>query len=111
MGEKFGRKILLLAGGVVMFLSLLAATILAKVMENMGDDLTPEEQAHKKTLGYVLLVFVCVYAFGFGPWGAVPWVYPSEIFPMDVKERAMSTSVFSQWIANFLIAFMVPAQV
>merc|ERR1711972_1153005 len=39
------------------------------------------------------------------------WVYPSEIFPMDVKEKAMSTSVGSQWLANFLIAFLVPYQV
>merc|ERR1711988_1007964 len=65
----------------------------------------------KHTYGYLLVVAVCIYAIGFGPWGVIPWVYPSEIFPMDVKEKAMSTSVFSQWIANFLIAFLVVQQV
>merc|ERR1712232_1392461 len=54
---------------------------------------------------------VCIYAIGFGPWGAVPWVYPSEIFPMDVKEKALSTSVCSQWLANFVIAYLAPQQV
>merc|ERR1712061_411255 len=34
-----------------------------------------------------------------------------EIFPMDVKEKALSTSVGSQWLANFVIAYVVPQQV
>merc|ERR1712136_149598 len=59
-----------------------------------------------------LLLLVCLYMSAFAiSWGGVPWVYPSEIFPMSVKEKAMSTSVFSQWVANFLIAYLVPQQV
>eukprot|EP00929_Paragymnodinium_shiwhaense_P115074 TRINITY_DN8368_c0_g1_i1.p2 TRINITY_DN8368_c0_g1~~TRINITY_DN8368_c0_g1_i1.p2 ORF type:complete len:195 (-),score=49.63 TRINITY_DN8368_c0_g1_i1:407-991(-) len=49
-------------------------------------------------------------AFAVG-WGGTPWIYPSEIFPMDIKEKAMSTSVASQWVANFAIAYIVPQQV
>mmetsp|Transcript_88275 Transcript_88275/g.236786 ORF Transcript_88275/g.236786 Transcript_88275/m.236786 type:complete len:168 (-) Transcript_88275:7-510(-) len=30
---------------------------------------------------------------------------------MAVKEKALSTSVFSQWSANFLVAYVVPLQV
>merc|ERR1711937_120734 len=51
---------------------------------------------------------MAVFSLG---WGATPWVYPSEIFSMETKEKALSTSVASQWIANFVIAFMVPLQV
>lgn len=29
---------------------------------------------------------------------------------MDVKEKAISTSVFSNWVANCLIAILVPIQ-
>lgn len=63
-------------------------------------------------LGTCLMFCLCGYimAFGIG-WGGVCWVYPSEIFPMDVKEKALSTSVGSQWLANFMVAFIVPYQV
>jgi len=105
--DTWGRRFLLLLGGAVMFVSLGVAAILAKMIKDMGDD-DPETA---KTYGYILVVAVCIYAMGFGPWGIVPWVYPSEIFPMDVREKAMSTSVTSQWGANFLIAFLVVGQV
>jgi len=107
-----GRRILLLLGGGVMTVSMTVAAVLAKMIADMGDvSDDPALKETQKTYGYLLVVAVCIYAIGFGPWGAVPWVYPSEIFPMDVKEKAMSTSVFSQWGANFLIAFMVVGQV
>merc|ERR1712070_617045 len=110
--DVWGRRILLLMGGGVMTVSMGVAAVLAKMIDDMGDvshdDSLKETQ---KMYGYMLVVAVCIYAIGFGPWGAVPWVYPSEIFPMDVKEKAMSTSVFSQWGANFLIAWMVVGQV
>merc|ERR1712113_975595 len=55
-------------------------------------------------------VIALVYAFGFqAAWGAIPWVYPSEIFSMAEKERAISLSVFFQYGANALIAVVTPA--
>jgi sugar porter (SP) family MFS transporter len=114
--DVWGRRLLLLVGGAVMFISLGVAAILAKMINDLkldpSDDACPAESADTcTTYGYILVVAVCIYAMGFGPWGIVPWVYPSEIFPMDVKEKAMSTSVTSQWGANFLIAFLVVGQV
>merc|ERR1719326_1460103 len=110
--DTWGRRILLLMGGGVMTVSMTVAAVLAKMIDDMGDvshdDSLKETQ---KMYGYMLVVAVCIYAIGFGPWGAIPWVYPSEIFPMDVKEKAMSTSVFSQWIANFIIAYWCVVQV
>jgi len=103
--DVWGRKILLLGGGIIMSLSMGTAALLAKLINDNPDS------PNNPTLGLGLVVAVCIYAIGFGPWGAVPWVYPSEIFPMDVKEKAMSTSVTSQWGANFLIAFLVVWQV
>jgi sugar porter (SP) family MFS transporter len=110
--DVWGRRILLLLGGAVMTVSMTVAAILAKMIHDMGDvSHDPSLKETQTMYGYMLVVAVCIYAIGFGPWGAVPWVYPSEIFPMDVKEKAMSLSVFSQWGANFLIAWMVVGQV
>eukprot|EP00450_Noctiluca_scintillans_P021179 CAMPEP_0194520284 /NCGR_PEP_ID=MMETSP0253-20130528/54194_1 /TAXON_ID=2966 /ORGANISM="Noctiluca scintillans" /LENGTH=561 /DNA_ID=CAMNT_0039364499 /DNA_START=34 /DNA_END=1719 /DNA_ORIENTATION=+ len=102
--DRWGRRTLLLIGASAMCLFLSAATWLAWEIEG-----SPES---RPLLGCCLLACVCLYMCSFAiAWGGVPWVYPSEIFPMSVKEKAMSTSVFSQWLANFLIAFLVPQQV
>merc|ERR1712224_1144957 len=50
----------------------------------------------------VIMMWLAPFAFGLG-YGGGAWVYPTELFPMDVKEKAMSTSVFSQYFANFLM--------
>merc|ERR1719235_2050222 len=82
------------------------AAVLAYQLDGMDDG------PRKTTYGWGLLICVCWYMTSFAiGWGGVPWVYPSEIFPMEAKEKALSTSVFSQWVANFLIAFIVPQQV
>merc|ERR1719436_2191046 len=103
MIDRFGRRPLLLVGSAAMFAWMLVAAIIAIQMEVYDN---------REGMGPALLVCLCGYAASFGiGWGGVCWVYPSEIFPMDVKEKAMSTSVGSQWLANFLIAFLVPYQV
>merc|ERR1712241_1390911 len=59
--------------------------------------------------GIIALLMVLIYAFGFqAAWGAIPWVYPSEIFSMVEKERAISLSVFFQYGANAVIAVGTP---
>lgn len=58
-------------------------------------------------LGWMLLLAAMMTNFGFAlGWGGGAWVYPTEIFPMDVKERAISTSVFSQYFGNFVVVFV-----
>lgn len=104
MIDRYGRRTLLLAGAGAMFLCLCVAGWLAHAIRTWASSNT--------ALGWGLLVCVSLYMVAFAvSWGAVPWIYPSEIFPMSIKEKAMSTSVCSQWIANFVIAFITPLQV
>jgi len=101
--DSWGRRFLLLlsAGGMSIFVT--AAAICATLIGG--------EQS-SVAVGWALLICICGYcvafSLGFGP---IAWLYPSEIFPMDVKERALSFSVFSQWFGNFVIACIVPQQV
>lgn len=106
--DVWGRRFLLLLGGAIMTASMTVAAVLAKMIYDIEDDPTMADT--RKTYGYMLVAAVCCFALGFGPWGTIPWVYPSEIFPMDVKEKAMTTSVCSQWVANCAIAFLVLPQ-
>lgn len=110
--DKKGRRPLLLFGAVGMFVFMAAAGIVAQFMLYDVDASKLVRTSQEVVGGWLLLALVCMYFMSFAiAWGGIPWVYPAEIFPMDVKEKALSTSVFSQWIANWLIAFITPKQV
>jgi len=101
----YGRRVLLLAGAMGMCVFMFISAYLANAIDSA------EEGANVSTQGWILFFCLCSYMASFAiGWGGVPWVYPSEIFPMDVKEKCLSVSVFCQWLANFAIATGVPFQ-
>ena len=57
----------------------------------------------------VALVFMLVYIAGFAvSWGPVTWVLFSEIFPNQIRGKAMALAVAAQWIANYLVSWTFP---
>jgi MFS transporter, SP family, xylose:H+ symportor len=56
-----------------------------------------------------LLIFVITYiacfAFSVGP---VTWIVLSEIFPSDMRARAMAACTAALWIANFIVSQTFP---
>lgn len=104
--DQWGRRALLLIGAIGMTVFISGAGIFSLCISVLDVD-----KDTSSGLGWGVLICVCCYiAFFAIGWGGVPWVYPSEIFPMDVKEKALSTSTFTQWAANFVIAYIVPLQ-
>jgi hypothetical protein len=52
---------------------------------------------------------LCIYMAGFQfAWGIVPWVYPSEIFSMNERTKAMNLAVFAQYTVNSTIYVISP---
>jgi hypothetical protein len=59
--------------------------------------------------GMVALVAMLVYTAGFAvSWGPVTWVLLSEIFPNQIRGKAMAVAVAAQWIANYLVSWSFP---
>nr|NP_001106319.1 uncharacterized protein LOC100127272 [Xenopus laevis]AAI54994.1 LOC100127272 protein [Xenopus laevis] len=59
--------------------------------------------------GIITMVCLCIYGLGFQlAWGMIPWIYPSEIYSMAERDRAVSLSVFWQYIFNAVIVFATP---
>ncbi|KAI5005145.1 hypothetical protein ZWY2020_032388 [Hordeum vulgare] len=96
--DRFGRRTLLILGGVQMFLSevLIGGIMAAK----LGD-----EGQVSRTYAVVLIFLIGVYSTGFGwSWGPLSWLVPSEIFPLEVRSAGQSITVASGFVFTILVA-------
>ncbi|MCD6596494.1 MAG: sugar porter family MFS transporter, partial [Bacteroidales bacterium] len=90
--DKFGRKPLMIIGGIGMAVSMLL----------LGFSFYLEK------VGIGALIFMLLYTASFAmSWGPVTWVLLSEIFPNSIR-GAMSIAVAAQWIANLIISWTFP---
>ena len=92
--DKIGRKRLLLIGSLLMGISLVALGICFNFhyFEN-----------------YIILISLLVYVGSFSAtWGAVAWVYLSEIFPNRIRGLALSVATLALWLADFIVTYTFP---
>jgi SP family xylose:H+ symportor-like MFS transporter len=91
--DHFGRKPLQIIGALVM----------AIAMVTLGANFWLGGH------GMIALVAMLVYTAGFAvSWGPVTWVLLSEIFPNQIRGKAMAVAVAAQWIANYLVSWSFP---
>jgi SP family arabinose:H+ symporter-like MFS transporter len=92
--DKVGRRKFLLAGSVLMGVSLVTVGLCFhfRYFDN-----------------YVVLGGMLIYVGAFGcTLGAVTWVYLSEIFPNRVRGLALSVATLSLWVADFIVTYTFP---
>lgn len=41
-------------------------------------------------------------------WGPIPWLLGAEIFPLRARAKGMALSTSTNWVSNFIIAFITP---
>ncbi|KAI0794026.1 MFS monosaccharide transporter [Fomes fomentarius] len=96
--ERFGRRSLLLWGAALMCVCEFLVAII-------GVTISTENQSGQKAL----IALVCIYIAGFAStWGPIAWVITGEIFPLNVRAKAMSLSVASNWLWNWAIGYATP---
>ncbi|MCD6354593.1 MAG: D-xylose transporter XylE [Prolixibacteraceae bacterium] len=91
--DKFGRKPLQIIGalGMATFMFALGFTFFFQ------------------KIGIGALIFMLGYVACFAmSWGPVTWVLLSEIFPNQIRGRAMAVAVAAQWISNYLVSWTFP---
>ena len=85
--EKFGRRSLLLWGAVVM-------TVCEYLVAIIGVTITIDNKSGQQAL----IALVCIYIAAFAStWGPIAWVITGEIFPLNIRAKAMSMSTASNW--------------
>ncbi|HET6168699.1 MAG TPA: D-xylose transporter XylE [Terracidiphilus sp.] len=91
--DRFGRRPLQIVGALVM----------AGSMISLGSAFWLGGR------GMVALICMLVYTAGFAvSWGPVTWVLLSEIFPNQIRGKAMAVAVAAQWIANYIVSWTFP---
>ncbi|EIW82521.1 general substrate transporter [Coniophora puteana RWD-64-598 SS2] len=101
--DKWGRRVFLLVGSVA-----LAASLSIVGGLQFYSDALPEG-FNRIPAADGLFFGVCLYLFFFGAtWGPGPWLLGAEIFPLRARAKGMSLSTGTNWLFNFIIAFITP---
>lgn len=89
--DRLGRRPLLLSGTALAAIALLITSLLFNT----------SFFGHK----YVLLLSFAIYIMGYCvSVGSLFWVIIAEIYPLDIRARAMSIATVAQWSGNFIVA-------
>ncbi|KAI8289918.1 hypothetical protein K4K60_007384 [Colletotrichum sp. SAR11_57] len=99
--DRWGRKKVLIIGGVGMGVSQLIVGTLYAVYK--------DSWASNKSAGWAAAVFVWTYIANFAfSIGCVNWIVPSEIFPPGVRSQAVGLAIGTNWLSNFIVALITP---
>ncbi|XP_047157674.1 sugar transport protein 5-like [Vigna umbellata] len=98
--DRFGRRFLFITGGICMFLSQVAVSVLLAVSTGVHGT-----KDISKSNAVLVLVLLCFYTAGFGwSWGPLTWLIPSEIFPLNIRTTGQSIAVAVQFIVVFILS-------
>jgi sugar porter (SP) family MFS transporter len=105
--DKFGRRPLLFWGAIGMCIPQLIVAVLGTVttgQDSMGKTIVYNEASQKASIA-----FIAIYIFFFAStWGPLAWVVTGEIYPLKTRAKSLSLSTASNWLLNFIIAFITP---
>ncbi|KAG6852754.1 hypothetical protein C0991_009332 [Blastosporella zonata] len=103
--DRVGRRRLLLIGAAGMCV----AEFIVAIVGVTAGHIDPITHAVNLPAQRVLIAFVCIYiAFFATSWGPVAWVLTGEIAPLNIRAKAMSLAVASNWLWNFGIGYATP---
>ncbi|RLN87870.1 hypothetical protein BBJ28_00016216 [Nothophytophthora sp. Chile5] len=102
--DKYGRRQMAMIGAVGMVIGHLFAAILFSAICS-GD----VDNAGCPTVGgWFICIGTAFFVFSYAvSWGALTWIYPSEIFPLNVRASAVSLSTAANWVGGALMTEVV----
>ncbi|KAF8365025.1 hypothetical protein HHK36_021323 [Tetracentron sinense] len=96
--DKWGRRILLIGGGIQMVLCQVIVAIILGLKFGADKELS-------KGFSILVVIVVCAFVAAFGwSWGPLGWTVPSEIFPLETRSAGQSITVSVNLFFTFVIA-------
>ncbi|CAF3832917.1 unnamed protein product, partial [Rotaria sordida] len=112
--DRLGRRKLLIFFGLGMVVGhLVAATVFAtgcNIVKTIINDTTPSKEIVncKTSSGILMLVFTVIFvAFYAISWGVVVFVYVAEIFPLNIRAKAISIATGSNWFMGTMMSYVL----
>ncbi|GGG00502.1 MFS transporter [Rhodococcoides trifolii] len=103
--DRVGRRNLLMAGSIGMFVGLIMAAVAFSQQIGSGD-----EVSLPSPWGVVALIGANLFVVFFAStWGPVMWVLLGEMFPNRMRAMALGIGTAANWIANFVISLLFPS--
>ena len=101
--DRLGRRGTLISGAVFMGTAmLLCGIVMGAVAEITFNEETGENEVNigfNQNASYFCIVMIYFFVAGFAySWGPVGWVYPAEIFPLNIRAKATSLTTASNWL-------------
>lgn len=110
--DKWGRRPTFISGGFLMGCAMLIIGIILGVTGIEYYDPNLEKnfmRLDSKTNSYVIIFFIYFFVGSFAySWGPNGWIYPSEIYPLRIRGKALSVTTAANWISNTIIGFVTP---
>ena len=96
--DRIGRRWTLYYGSVLQGIAMLLLAIFSR----LGKE--------NPAIGKAAVAMVYIFTFVFGAtWLTVPWLYPAEIFPLEVRAKGNAWGVVGWSIGNgWLVRFTIP---
>ena len=111
--DRLGRRRLLIYCGLGMVIGhLVSATVFFTgcniIKTVINDTVTNEVINCQKSSGILMLVFTVLFVSCFAlSWGPIAWIYAAEIFPLNVRARAVSITTGSNWFVGIIMAYIL----
>ncbi|KAF2483796.1 hypothetical protein BDY17DRAFT_294451 [Neohortaea acidophila] len=110
--DTWGRRTPAILGGFGMGIAMMLIGVLMKTQGSpVYDTLTQKTNFTfaNKSASYATIAFVYIYVALFSlTWGCIAWVYPNEVFSMNIRGRGTSLSSATNWFVNFWFALYIP---
>lgn len=113
--DRFGRRPALLIGSFLMMSWLFISGALQGAYGSPNprtnpvlNDITWVIAGHKSVSKAVVACSYLFVASFATTWGPTSWTYPAEIFPSQIRAKAVSLATASNWAWNCALAFAVP---
>jgi MFS family permease len=110
--DKLGRRRLLIAGAIIMSISMLIVAILIPSYGYKMLDIETNTYTYiidDKSISWTIIIFIYIFVGGFAfSWGPIAWIYCTEIFPLTMRAKATSLTTAANWVTNCAISFLVP---
>lgn len=112
--DKLGRRGTLMTGAIVMGAAMiLCGAVMGGTASIEIDPASGEkvvDMSGNVSASYFCIVMIYIFVAGFAAsWGPVGWVYPAEIYPLNIRAKATSITTSANWLMNFVISQIVPS--